>query len=129
MASIAAGIDAYSNADIINRSITRLGHITDGIILTKTCFVKAGGSTRYSFASSGRQELGIITEPNGKLYVRIHITNESGLDVRYDDDENAVNGTSRYRKAFDLPKNQRNIVELEVINKGNKDTSFVVISN
>ena len=45
------------------------------------------------------------------------------------DDKNAVNGTRRYRKAFNLPINQRNTVELEVINKGRKDTSFVVISN
>lgn len=55
--------------------------------------------------------------------------NKSGLDARYNDDKNAVNGTRRYRKAFNLPMNQRNTVELEVINKGGKDTSFVVISN
>ena len=55
--------------------------------------------------------------------------NKSGLDARYNDDKNAVNGTRRYRKAFNLPMNQRNTVELEVINKGGKDTSFVVISS
>ena len=92
-------------------------------------WIKAGGSTKYSFASRGRQELGIIAEPSGRVYVRIHVTNKSGLDARYNDDKNAVNGTRRYRKAFNLPMNQRNTVELEVINKGGKDTSFVVISN
>ena len=108
---------------------THRGQTSDGSILTKTCFVKAGKSTRYTFASLGRQELGIITEPEGRVYVRVHVTNKNGYDARYNDDKNAVNGTRRYRRVFDLPKKQRNIVALEVINRGNKDTSFVVISN
>ena len=53
----------------------------------------------------------------------------TGFDARYNDDKNAVKGTRRYRRSFELPIKQRNTVELEVINKGNKDTSFVVISN
>lgn len=127
--SLAAGKDAYSNADNINRSTTHRGQLTDGSILTKTCFVKAGKSTKYTFASRGRQELGVITEPGGRVYVRVHVTNPNGLDLRYNDDKNAVNGTRRYRRAFDLPIKQRNTVELEIINKSNKDISFVVISN
>ena len=127
--SLVSGNDAYGNADIINRSTTHRGQTIDGSILTKTCFVKVGKSTKYTFTSRGKQELGIIAEPGGKLYVRVHVTNRNGLDARYNDDKNAVNGTRRYRKAFNLPMNQRNTVELEVINKGRKDTSFVVISN
>lgn len=127
--SLASGNDAYRSADNINRSTTHRGQTTDGSILTKTCFVKAGKSTKYTFTSRGKQELGIIAEPGGKLYVRVHVTNRNGLDARYNDDKNAVNGTRRYRKVFNLPMNQRNTVELEVINKGGKDTSFVVISN
>lgn len=127
--SLVSGNDAYGNADIINRATTHRGQTIDGNILTKTCFVKVGKSTKYTFTSRGKQELGIIAEPGGKLYVRVHVTNRNGLDARYNDDKNAVNGTRRYRKAFNLPINQRNTVELEVINKGRKDTSFVVISN
>ena len=127
--SLVSGNDAYGNADIINRSTTHRGQTIDGSILTKTCFVKVGKSTKYTFTSRGKQELGIIAEPGGKLYVRVHVTNRNGLDARYNDDQNAVNGTRRYRKAFNFPMNQRNTVELEVINKGRKDTSFVVISN
>lgn len=127
--SLAAGKDAYSNADNINRATTHRGQLTNGSILTKTCFVKAGKSTKYTFTSRGRQELGIITEPDGRVYVRVHVTNQSGLDARYNDDKNAVTGARRYRRAFDLPLKQGNTVELEVINRGNKDTSFVVISN
>lgn len=127
--SLAAGKDAYSNADDINRATTHRGQLTGGSILTKTCFVKAGKSTKYTFASRGWQELGIITEPGGRVYVRVHVTNPNGFDARYNDDKNAVKGTRRYRRSFDLPIKQRNTVELEVINRGSKDISFVVISN
>lgn len=127
--SLATGKDAYSIADNINRSTIHRGQTFDGSILTKTCFVKAGKSTKYTFVSRGRQELGVITEPGGRVYVRVHVTNQNGFDARYNDDKNAVNGTHRYRRVFDLPIKQRNTVELEIINKGNKDTSFVVISN
>lgn len=116
--SLAAGRDAYSNADDINRATTHRGQLTDRSILTKTCFVKAGKSTKYTFASRGRQELGIITELGGRVYVRVHVTNPNGFDARYNDDKNAVNGARRYRKTFDLPIKQRNTVELEVINRG-----------
>lgn len=127
--SLTTGHDAYSNSDSINCTSTCRGQTSDGSIFTKTCLVKVGKSTKYVFTSRGRQELGIIAEPDGRIYVRVHVTNRSGMDVRYNDDKNAVNGVRRYRKAFDLPVNQRNTVELEVINKGRKDTSFVVISN
>lgn len=126
---LAADKDAYSNADNINRATTHRGQLTGGRILTKTCLVKADKSTKYTFTSRGRQELGIITEPGGRVYVRVHVTNPNGFDARYNDDKNAVKGTHRYRRAFDLPIERGNTVELEVINRGNKDTSFVVISN
>lgn len=126
--SITVGGNPYENADNINRSTTHRGQMTGGAKLTKTCMVKAGKSTKYSFASRGRQELGIVAEPGGLISVRIHATNNAGLDKWVVDKQNP-NGTRRYRNAFDLPSDKRNTVELEVINKGGKDTSFVVISN
>lgn len=126
--SITVGGNPYENADNINRSTTHRGQMTGGTKLTKTCMVKAGKSTKYSFASRGRQELGIVAEPGGLISVRIHATNNAGLDKWVVDKQNP-NGTRRYRNAFDLPSDKRNTVELEVINKGGKDTSFVVISN
>lgn len=126
--SIAVGGNPYENADDINRSTTHRGQMTNGSKLTKTCMVKAGKSTKYSFASRGRQELGIVAEPGGLISVRIHATNNAGLDKWVVDKQNP-NGTRRYRNAFDLPSDKRNTVELEVINKSGKDISFVVISN
>lgn len=126
--SLAAGKDAYANSDSINLARENRGQMPSGRIFTKTCVIKAGKSMRYTFTSSNRLELGLITEPGGRVYVRVHATNTKGLDVRYNDDKNAVKGTRRYRKAFDLPSKPRSTVELEVINRG-KDTSFVVIRN
>lgn len=127
--SLAAGGNPYENADNINRSTTHRGQTTNGSILTKTCFVKAGKSTKHTFTSRGVQELGIITEPGGKVYVKVHATNTSGLDEWYNDNKSAKDGARRYKTRFNLPMDKRNTVEIEVINKGDKDTSFVVISN
>lgn len=126
--SLAVGANPYEQADNINRSTTHRGQMTSGSKLTKTCMVKAGKSTRYSFASRGRQELGIVAEPGGLVTTRIHVTNTSGLNEWHNDTKNP-NGTRRYKIAFDLPSDKRNTVELEVINKSGKDISFVVISN
>lgn len=127
--SLLAGDDPYGKADIINSSSSHRGQTEDGSILTKTCFVKAGGSTTHSFPSRGIQELGIVTEPGGKIYVRIHVTNHYGLDEWHDDYKSAKDGTNRYKTVFRLPMDKRNTVEIEVVNKGDKDISFVVISN
>lgn len=126
--SLVVGANPYEQADDINRSTTHRGQMTGGAKLTKTCMVKAGRSTKYSFASRGRQELGIVAEPEGLVTTRIHVTNSSGLDEWHNDTKNP-NGTRRYRTAFDLPSDKRNTVELEVINRSGRDISFVVISN
>lgn len=126
--SLVVGANPYEQADDINRSTTHRGQMTGGAKLTKTCLVKAGQSTKYSFASRGRQELGIVAEPEGLVTTRIHVTNSSGLDEWHNDTKNP-NGTRRYKTAFDLPSDKRNTVELEVINRSGKDISFVVISN
>lgn len=126
--SLVVGANPYEQADDINRSTTHRGQMTGGAKLTKTCMVKAGRSTKYSFASRGRQELGIVAEPEGLVTTRIHVTNSSGLDEWHNDTKNP-NGIRRYKTAFDLPSDKRNTVELEVINRSGRDISFVVISN
>lgn len=127
--SLAAGGNPYDNADNINRSTTHRGQTTNGSTLTKTCFVKVGMSTKHTFTSRGVQELGIVTEPGGKVYVKVHVTNASGLNEWHNDNKSAKDGTRRYKTRFTLPTDKRNTVEIEVFNKGDKDTSFVVISN
>ena len=127
--SVALGKDVYDNSDSIARTTNNRGQTSDGSILTKTCLVKVGKSTKYTFVSRGIQELGVVTEPGGKVAVRIHVTNNSGLNEWNNDNKNAKKGTSRFKTVFTLPVDKNNKVELEVINRGKKNISFVVISN
>lgn len=127
--SIAEGKDVYGKADDLNRSTAHRGQTADGSILTKTCFVKAGKSTKYSFASKGHQELAVVAEAGGLVTMKVHVTNSAGLDKRFDDTKNVKKGMPQRKTSFELPTDRRNTVELEIVNCGNKDCSFVVISN
>ena len=113
----------------MNRTRTHRGQYTDGKVHTKTCFVKAGKSTKYSFGSKGHQELAVVAEAGGLVTMKIHVTNSSGLDFRKDDTKSVKKGMPQRKTSFELPNDRRNIVELEIVNCGKKDCSFVVISN
>ena len=129
--SLAAGnTSVYQQAnDMNNRSSAYRDQTADGSYLTKTCMVKAGQSTKYTFSSKGHQELAVVAEAGGLVTMKIRVTNSAGLDRRYDDTKNVKTGLPQRKTSFDLPTNRRNVVELEIINCGNKDCSFVVISN
>jgi len=127
--SLAEGKDVYQKADNMNRTRTHRGQTADGSILTKTCFVKAGKSTKYSFASKGHQELAVVAEAGGLVTMKIHVTNSAGLDQHFDDTKSVKAGLPQRKTAFELPKDMKNLVELEILNCGKKDCSFVIISN
>lgn len=127
--SIAEGKNVYSKADDLNRSTAHRGQTADGSVLTKTCFVKAGKSTKWTFASKGHQELAVVAEAGGLVTMKIHVTNTAGLDMRFDDTKSVKKGLPHRKTTFELPTDRRNTVELEVINCSKKDISFVVISN
>lgn len=120
---------AKDHADELSRSSSHRGQSASGSILTKTCFVKAGKSTKYSFASRGRQELAVVAEAGGLVTMKIHATNSSGLDQWFSDTVDVKKGRPHRKTAFNLPQDKRNTVELEVVNCSGKDITFVVISN
>lgn len=127
--SLAEGKDVFQKSDDMNSSTIHRGRTANGSILTKTCFVKAGKSTKYTFASKGHQELAVVAEAGGLVTMKIHVTNNAGFDKRFDDTKSVKAGLPQRKTSFELPIDHRNIVELEIINCGKKDTSFVVISN
>lgn len=128
--SLAAGnMSVYDKADEINRATIHRGQTADGSYLTKTCFVKAGKISKWTFASKGHQELAVVAEAGGLVTMRIRVTNSAGLDHRFDDTKSVKKGLPQRKTTFELPKDCRNTVELEIINCGKKDCSFVVISN
>ena len=122
--SIAEGKDVYGKADDLTRSTAHRGQTADGSILTKTCFVKAGKSTKYTFASKGHQELAVVAEAGGLVTMKVHVTNSAGLDKRFDDTKNVKKGMPQRKTVFELPSDRRYTVELEIINCGKKDCSF-----
>lgn len=127
--SLAEGKDVYKKADNMRRSTAHRGQTADGSILTKTCFVKAGKSSKWTFASKGHQELAVVAEAGGLVTMKIHVTNSAGFDKRFDDTKNVKKGMPQRKTSFELPTDRRNTVELEIVNCGKKDCSFVVISN
>ena len=127
--SIISNMDKNLLSDIIDKSNIRGGQTADNSLLTKTGFVKAGQSTKYTFASKGHQEIAVVAEPGGLITLRIHVTNSAGLDKRYDDTIDVKKGRQQRSASFDLPSDRRNVVELEVVNCIQKNISFVVISN
>ena len=126
--SLAEGKDVYQKADVMSRSSAHRGQTADGSILTKTCFVKAGKSTKYTFASKGHQELAVVAEAGGLVTMKIHVTNNAGLNFHKDDTKNVKKGMPHRKTSFELPNDKKNTVELVVVNCGKKDCSFVVIS-
>ena len=127
--SLANGKDALREADNYNRMATTRGQTPNGSYLTKTCFVAAGKSMKYNFKSKGLQEIAVVAETGGLLTMKIHVTNSAGFDKRFDDTDSVKKGKSQRKASFMLPSDRPNNVELEVINCGGKDCSFVVISN
>ena len=128
--SLASGnTSIYDKADDMNRSTAHRGQTSNGSYLTKTCFVKAGKSTKWTFASKGHQELAVVAEAGGLVTMKIRVTNSAGLDRRYDDTKSVKAGLPQRKTVFELPTDRRNTVELEIVNCGQKDCSFVVISN
>lgn len=127
--SLAEGRDIFRKTDEIERKCIDRGQTADGSIKTKTCFVQAGKSTKWVFASKGPQELAVVAESGGLVTMKVHVTNSAGLDRRYDDTRSVKKGLPQRKTSFDLPTDKKNIVELEIVNCGKKDCSFVIISN
>lgn len=127
--SIIEGKSLYDFADQYASERGTRGQKYTGSALMVNKAVKKSSSSKYTFLSRGHQELAVITEPGGMITLRIHVTNKDGLDARYNDTENVVKGQPYRVKSFDLPETQNNKVELEIINCGKKDISFVILSN
>lgn len=99
------------------------GTSSSGTIFDKTCAVKKKSSVKYTLPTKGRQELAIVTESGGLVSLRIH--DKTHNKWFNDTDEGKP---SRY-KVIDLPKNERSILEIEIINTSDKDISFVILGN
>ena len=121
---IAYGDRIYKYADHYNRIQYMQGAIREDeeTVNYRTCIVGKSTSVKYSFYTRGHQELAFVTEPEGIIGIRIYDrTNNKpyyydiGLPYRF--------------ITLELPQNKRSQLEIEIINKVNRDVSFVIISN
>lgn len=128
--SLAQGKDVYQEADDINRNYSeRSPSRGEKVILTKTCFVRAGKSAKYNFQSAGHQELAVVAEAGGLVTMKIHVTNSDGLNFNRDDTTSVHQGLPQRKTSLELPEHPTSLIELEIFNCGKKDCTFVVISN
>lgn len=121
----------YPNADICDEhSKTAFREQMQGqFALYKNLAIKANSSLALSFPSRGYQEIAVITEPEGLVSLRIHVTNSKGVDEWHISTNNFKKGEPYRKIPLTLPTDILNIVEVEVINCTNMDISFVLLSN
>lgn len=103
----------------------RRGTSTSGAVFMKTCCVKADGRVMFRFRAQDRQELALVTEPGGMVNMKVH---DSRNDIWHNDDQDLNTGKPYHVRVFDIPGGMTDVV-VEVINKTEKNISFVVISN
>lgn len=97
-----------------------------GAIVIKSSAVKGNGKAKFTFVSHDHQEIAVIAEPHGNVTLRVFCKKTNKW---HNDDEDVKRGRESRTQIFDIPEGVKETVELEVINCGDKDISFVVISN
>lgn len=126
--SLAAGKNVYQEADEMNDDRATRGMVGDGP-RTTSHVILARKSSKFTFRSMGWQEVAVIAERGGKVTMNIHVSNSAGFKKNYDDTDDVWIGRSERKRGFRLPDYPACIVELEIVNCGDKDTSVVVVSN
>jgi len=121
---LSQGNKVYKYADQYNRIQSYQAAIREDeeTVNYKTCMVGASSSVKYAFYSKGHQELAFVTEPKGIINIRVF---DKTHNERYNYDMDLP-----YRfVTLELPTEKRSRIEVEIINKTNRNISFVIISN
>ena len=121
--SLITGRDVYKFAQRYAELNGVKGLSTSGKVCAKTCAVKSLSSAKFIFTAKGHQELAVVTEPGGLITLRIHdITH----DIWCNDTVNVYKGQASRIAIMNLP-DERSEIELNIMNRCNRDISFVVI--
>ena len=124
--SLIAGRDVYRYAQRYAEARGVRGASSSGKVFMKTCAVRKSSSSKFTFVSRGHQELTVVTEPDGMVTLRIH---DKTHDKWYNDTKDVKKGQPSRTFVFELPVDERTILDVEVINCSKKDISFVAVSN
>lgn len=124
--SLVSGTMSFSNTQLFEyQNAVRSVSMSSGLV-ARTCTASAEKTAQFSFSARGHQEIAAVTEPGGLISLRVH---DLTHDIWYNDTKQVIKGQASQVIAFDLPSNTRSTLKVEVINKSNKDISFVIISN
>lgn len=124
--SLIAGRNVYKFAQRYASNRTVRGTSSSGKIFSKTGAVRKSSCVKYSFASRGRQELAVVAESGGLITLRVY---DKTHDKWYNDTVDVKKGRPSRILVFNLPENERSLLEVKIINTTQNDISFVVISN
>lgn len=94
-------------------------------VYTRDYCVRANGTAKFKFIAQERQELALVTEPDGMVNLKVY---DCRNKMWHNDDDGLNTGKPYHVRVFDIPGNSAEIL-VEVINKTDKDVSFVIISN
>lgn len=99
---------------------------SEGTVYIFNSGVKRKSRAHYTLNSRGLQEFAFVTEPGGRITLRIH---DKTNGTWYNDTKSVRKGLPSRTMIFKLPENTMSLLEIEVINCGDRDTSFVILSN
>ena len=115
----------YSFAQKYQDRAVRRGASTSGKVFMKNCCVKASGTAEFKFKAQKKQELAIVTEPGGMVNLKVY---DSRNGIWHNEDEDLNTGKPYHVRVFDIPGGLADII-VDVVNKTDRDISFVLISN
>lgn len=124
--SLIAGRDVYRFAQRYALDRLQRGASSSGTIFSRNGAVRKLSSVKYTFVSRGFQEIAVVAEYGGLITLRIH---DKSHGKWYNDIDDVNNGRMSRYKVFNLPHNERSLLEIEIINTSDRDISFIIISN
>lgn len=125
--SLAADRDVISRSEALRTTTGRRSATSANAVLTKTHCVKARQSCLFTFNATGSHIIHVVAEAGGRVSLKIHARNSSGFDKRFDDTTDVHPGRAHRKTTLRLPPSPASRVSLEVVNRSNKDISFVIV--
>ena len=123
--SLIDGHQVYEYAEkYARRSCRRQVSADKSCVSIRTFAIRSESTSVYKVRAFGHQEFAFVAEPQGLITVRVHdVTNNKW----YSDTTNESEGEASRIIVMDLP-DKSCVLHVEVMNRSDHDTSFVVIS-
>lgn len=124
--SLLANRQVYKFAHRYAERLRQRATSSSGRVFIRNGIAEGKKSVKYSLAARGRQEIVVVTEPKGRVTLRIH---DKSRQIWYNDTVEVTAGRPCRIQIFDLPREKLCTLEIEIINAANRTTSFAIIGN